>query len=98
MTKRKIAANTTAIIVLSVLTVILAITAIVQNRYINTQGGELNSAYAEISELEKEVAGKQKLVEEKSMQLIYKDDVYKQETMREEGVMYQNYWEGLDKE
>lgn len=91
MTKRKLAANTTALIALSVVAVILAITVAFQNRYINTQGSELNSAYADNRRLTK-------LVEEKSMQLIYKDDVYKQETMREEGIRVQNMYEGLDME
>lgn len=91
MTKRKIAAHTIAIIVLTVLTVILTITVVLQNRHINTLGSDLNSSYVENSRLEK-------LVEEKSMQLIYKDDVYKQETMRDEGIKYQEYFEGLDEE
>lgn len=58
----------------------------------------INNLEKDLEEAEESISDKDKLIELKSMQLIYKSDVYKQQQMKEEGIKYQEYWEGLDAE
>lgn len=73
--------------------------------YIRTVDQSLADRNAEVQELNKElkvankkIAEKDKTIELKSMQLIHKSDVYNQQKMRDEGIKYQNMYEGLDAE
>lgn len=58
----------------------------------------INNLEKDLEEAEEVLSEKDKLIELKSMQLIHKSDVYKQQQMKEEGIEYQNMYEGLDKE
>lgn len=58
----------------------------------------INNLEKDLEEAEETISDKDKLIELKSMQLIYKSDVYKQQQMKEEGIEYQNMYEGLDEE
>lgn len=58
----------------------------------------INNLQKDLEEAEESISDKDKLIELKSMQLIHKSDVYKQQQMKEEGIKYQNMYEGLDEE